>query len=646
MIAPPPANPGEDATLKLLTLAQTLHEVGWLAKAEETYRNLLRDQPVHAQALYRLGLLRNEQGDHSEAMALLHASIAAAPDAACVHFALGRMLIISQDAVAAAERYKRAAALEPGNIEVLASLGILRLWEQCFDDAVKYFHRALTIVPDEPSVLRHLAGVFLIIGNPRAAEACVRKALAVVGTAEGHTALGNALHAQERHSEAAEAYECAVALRPNSVEAHLGLASSLEAVGRRDDAVRHLCGAATVLTDAPEELLRIGKALFDLGDETAAQAVYGRFSALTADRKHYPGCPPRCVAVRPAADACRKHGWPYRTLAPSETIRVAGGDGTPYSYRLPEVFLAYAEDAVIVPALYAPLVGNDTLLVDGFNTNSRVSLPLIPHLVWHSPDERMLIDLPEPSRTIEEEAILLGGGVNWSHGVLDWMSKLAVLERTPELDHLPVLVAGNMLRSILDLAELLGLERSRMIPLTPGEVVRGRRLWLPSLTHNYQYTSPMHVEFLRRRLAGPIAEGLARPRRRIFLSRRQAGYRALLNEVEVLAALMPLGVEPVVPEDLPMAEQIALFASAELIVGPIGGGSAAIVFAQPGTAYVELVHRRIALPQYNILTGLLGQRYRQIVGEARSNRSVYVFDHDFTVSPIEVETEVRALLGL
>jgi capsular polysaccharide biosynthesis protein len=219
-----------------------------------------------------------------------------------------------------------------------------------------------------------------------------------------------------------------------------------------------------------------------------------------------------------------------------------------------------------------------------------------------------------------------------------------VLERFPELDRLPVLVSPRLPRSMVGFYAMLGLDPARLRRLPAHEPVRARRLWLPSLTHRYQLTSPMHVDFLRRRLAGPLGEGLGRPRRRLFLSRRNAGYRALLNEAEVLATLAAFGVEPLVPEDFSMAEQIALFASAELVVSPIGGASAAILFAAPGAACVELTHDHCLLPQYGILSGLLGQRYARVVGRPHGNRGPLTFDQDFTICVDALAATVRTLL--
>ncbi|CAK0745447.1 hypothetical protein WCLP8_1570005 [uncultured Gammaproteobacteria bacterium] len=130
----------------------------------------------------------------------------------------------------------------------------------------------------------------------------------------------------------------------------------------------------------------------------------------------------------------------------------------------------------------------------------------------------------------------------------------------------------------------------------------------------------------------------------MFLTRRQAATRALVNEAEIVAALAPFGIEVMVAEDLSLIEQLHRFAEAELIVTPLGGGSAAQLFAPTTAAIVELTHRHVLLPQYGIVAALLGQRYRQLVGPTVWNRHPGNFDWDFTVEPAAVVRAVRELI--
>ncbi|WP_431857501.1 glycosyltransferase 61 family protein [Azospirillum sp.] len=632
----------DSATGKTFTLALALHQAGWLDKAADSYANVLREDPRHADAHYLLGLVRYEQGLPAEAAQHLRAALAVDPAQARAHVAAANAASAQFDVVVAGAHFRAALALEPADAETLRQFAGLMRWDRKLAEAAALFRRALAARPGDPGLMHQLSGALMEGGEVAEAERWLRASLAADGgNPVTLAALGAMMTTRGRPAEALPAYEAALAAGGDALDLHLGLAAALEALGRRDEAAAQLSVAAADAWPA-DDLLRFTRRLFDLGDADAAEAVYRRFAALTDDRRRFPNAALRRLTVRPAAEVCREQGWTYHQVEAPRLCHAATADGE-RSFAVPEVFLARIDGAEVVPSS-CTVVAGESLLLDGLSTNSRLSVALLPHVVAHAADERMLLDLPAAAETVEEEAILLGGGPNWSHGVLDWSSKLAVLERFPELAGLPVLVAPTLPGSIRDLFELLGVPRARMRPLPAGEPLRARRLWVPSLTHSYQFTSPTHTGFLRRRLAPLIAEGMARPRRRIFLSRRQAGYRALVNEAEVLAALAPLGVEPVVPEDFPMAEQIALFASAELIVGPIGGGSAAIAFAPPGAAYVELVHRRIALPQYGILTALLGQRYRQIVGPMRGNRGPSEFDYDFAVDPAAVAAAARGLL--
>jgi capsular polysaccharide biosynthesis protein/Flp pilus assembly protein TadD len=540
------------------------HHAGRFADAEAVFATLVAEVPHHPTVWTLLGLARLAGGDAAGGLAPLRVALAIAPALAdtLAHHALATEAAGAPGAAAAARTgWRRALRVEPDRVEGFRALASLLRRLGRDGEAVACLERALSLTPDQGPAAEHLGVLLLDLGRIAAAGACFRRALALALDGDG----------------------CRVS--------RLYLARTLALQGRDGEAVAVL-KTALAGDPADDDVWReLGGRLFALGREAGAVAACRRFG----------GTAPRVVAIAPAAEVCRRHGWPCHLVEAARTVSVGGEDGgggegggegggdrhPHHVYELPDVVLAFAGDAVVVPSNVSAIVGGDTLLLDGFSTNARKSLTKVPHFIWHAPDDRVLLDLPEPSETIDDEAILLGGGVNWSHNVLDWASKLAVLERFPQLDHLPVLVSAGLPRSMVEFYAMLGLDPARLRRLPADEPVLARRLWLPSLTHRYQYTSPLHVDFLRRRLAGPLAEGAApRPRRRLFLSRRNAGYRALLNEAEVLAALAPFGVEPLVPEDYSMPQQVALFASAELVVSPIGGASAAILFAPAGAACV------------------------------------------------------------
>ena len=62
----------------------------------------------------------------------------------------------------------------------------------------------------------------------------------------------------------------------------------------------------------------------------------------------------------------------------------------------------------------------------------------------------------------------------------------------------------------------------------------------------------------------------------------------MLDKAELIARLRPLGFDIVEPQRLTATEQIAAFASAELVVGPSGSGMFNAAFCRPGTKLIDI----------------------------------------------------------
>jgi capsular polysaccharide biosynthesis protein len=62
----------------------------------------------------------------------------------------------------------------------------------------------------------------------------------------------------------------------------------------------------------------------------------------------------------------------------------------------------------------------------------------------------------------------------------------------------------------------------------------------------------------------------------------------LTGEEALERALVSRGFTAIASETLPFVEQLALFSTSDIIVGPHGAGLANLVWARPGTRIVEL----------------------------------------------------------
>lgn len=103
--------------------------------------------------------------------------------------------------------------------------------------------------------------------------------------------------------------------------------------------------------------------------------------------------------------------------------------------------------------------------------------------------------------------------------------------------------------------------------------------------------------------------------RRLYIARRNAEHRRLLNEQEVITLLEAADYEILECETLPLAEQAQRFAEASHIVAPHGAGLTNVVYCDSRAALCELQMDLNVNWLFRRLGNLKGIRYGCVVGE-------------------------------
>jgi len=109
------------------------------------------------------------------------------------------------------------------------------------------YERALTLDPDHADAHVNLGRLFHAGGEPKVAESHYRAALEAGPHATASFDLGVALEDLGRIDDAVRAYEQAIELEPEQVDAHYNLARLLERRGDGQGAVRHLAACKRIL---------------------------------------------------------------------------------------------------------------------------------------------------------------------------------------------------------------------------------------------------------------------------------------------------------------------------------------------------------------------------------------------------------------
>lgn len=280
-----------------------------------------------------------------------------------------------------------------------------------------------------------------------------------------------------------------------------------------------------------------------------------------------------------------------RLLDAFEVHRVdSGTDGT-------ERFVATVPDGRVLPGSGAVLTAGGAFVVESTAVSSSdaeyVTRPLVRHLFRDGP--RFTVDLLRGDvrslgpvdETDDLLCPLLPRYPNYYHWTVETLPKIRLLEsfrdatgREPTL-LLPADPPSWMLESF----RLLGGDDFPARHVR-APVHRAESMLVPSFVDSV--TAAEH-EWFRRRTA-EVRDGGADEdhARRIYVSRAAAHERRVTNADAVLDALSAYGFESYRLEELPVAEQVRLFADADVVVGPHGAGLSNLVYSED-VAVVELL---------------------------------------------------------
>lgn len=213
-------------------------------------------------------------------------------------------------------------------------------------------------------------------------------------------------------------------------------------------------------------------------------------------------------------------------------------------------------------------------------------------------------------------SLLAGGELDYRHALLDGLARLTAVPDNYLTAAKGLLVPGTGIART-ELFDLLDLLPSLAIhEVGRSETLRVETLVFPLSVCGESAFHPCVLDFFAR-LSGNVGPSARRLPRRFYIDRRDSGVRPLRNEAELIAALAPMGFEPVRLEDLSTPEVIRLFRQAEAIVAPNGAALTNLGFCRPGCLVIELLMDAFVDWSFRNLAALTGLRYDCVLGRAQ-----------------------------
>jgi hypothetical protein len=197
------------------------------------------------------------------------------------------------------------------------------------------------------------------------------------------------------------------------------------------------------------------------------------------------------------------------------------------------------------------------------------------------------------------------GAFNYFHWTNEVLGRLALIEMQGiEYDKLYVPMIRSYMKEFL--IDLWGIDPSKIIPAEETiDFVQADELIVPSMIYNLitplantnqagmgHYIHPILIKYVHEKILFQLKHKINIDKynfsKRIFISRKDAPFRKIINEDEIFNLFEAKGFKRYVLSQMSVIEQIVLFHNAEIIVGEHGAGLTNILFCEPKTKVIEL----------------------------------------------------------
>lgn len=293
------------------------------------------------------------------------------------------------------------------------------------------------------------------------------------------------------------------------------------------------------------------------------------------------------------------------------------------------------------------LDGKQILLQDGRAVaESYENMALTEWLVSHQHNQLARIragvfDLLDDTR-LPVVALFHETGANFGHVLVEMLPKLLHLAAAG-VRRMRLLIPqeSEAMRSVVEFAlGALGLA-AEFVPCPAGSILRVSELhWVSPVARHEARKSPTLLRLAERlRAAAPAPTGPTR----LYVARPEGSRRRLTNAVEIQDLAQHAGYAVVEPSRLSIGEQIALFAGAHTVAGPMGAALTLSVMMPPGSR-IGMFEGGNCDPFFWDLACLAGHRFHWAFTRPVRDYDMAMLDRDMTIDPLLMRRMLAVLV--
>ncbi|HET6671251.1 MAG TPA: glycosyltransferase family 61 protein [Pyrinomonadaceae bacterium] len=234
----------------------------------------------------------------------------------------------------------------------------------------------------------------------------------------------------------------------------------------------------------------------------------------------------------------------------------------------------------------------------------------------------------------------------WSTGYFHWLTDVLtrLLVVRDRLRDLLLVLPGKYQTQEHVRSSLRAFGVTNMDFIGPDEVVEFRSLLMPSHTAPSGHFKDEAIRGVRRVLLSAYGDA-SREEKRLYISRRGAGRRRIINEDVVTPILREFGFETICSEELSFEQQVRICSRVRYILSNHGAGLTNMLFMKEGGSVLELRHQADCINNcYFTLSSALDLNYFYQTC-APQDPSADPHEAHLLVDPDQLEKNLTLLLG-
>ena len=233
------------------------------------------------------------------------------------------------------------------------------------------------------------------------------------------------------------------------------------------------------------------------------------------------------------------------------------------------------------------------------------------------------------------KAIFIGGHHNYGHWLFNHIARLCFMGQLK--GEVKYLVPKSIRQSQKDMLFACGIKREDIVFLEYGKTIRVEELVIPQMpwhatSNGLTWWTPSCFSLLRS-ILGLNAGILSKAKNRVFLTRKNAERRHIINEDEIFSGIKKFGFQRVDIGALSFSEQLELGKKTNILVTPIGANSNFFLNLPLNATVVELAPKMESMNVTGPFSDATGLNYTQIVGQKNNISKSSGLNEDFFVDP-------------